>query len=314
MKTYKLLKGGLLAVCALMMFSCSDNDETPMPKEEKTITAIVSSDGDFSMLKAAVVRAGLANTLDGTGPFTVFAPTNAAFQKAGFNNEASIAAVPVETLKSILLYHTVASKASAASLPMASNTAVKTVQGADIYITKNAGGVYVNGAMVTKADISAKNGLIHVIDNVLMPPAGNIVQVLSSKPDYSFLVAAVLRASQGSVNVKGALEANGPLTVFAPTNQAFMQAGFATLQAVQAADPATLTSILTGHVVEGRIFSNAVQNNLSVKTLAQNNIIFGVGNSVTVKGNGNTTPATITSVNLTTSNGVIHTIDKVLLP
>ncbi|WP_164111637.1 MULTISPECIES: fasciclin domain-containing protein [Sphingobacterium] len=314
MKTFNLFKSGLLAVCALMMVSCSDKEDSPNPQEEKTITAIVSSDNNFSILKAAVVRAGLAATLDGTGPFTVFAPTNAAFQKAGFSNEASIATVPVETLKSILLYHTVATKATAGSLPTASNTAVKTVQGADIYVTKSAAGVYVNGAMVTKADVTAKNGVIHVIDNVLMPPTGNIVQVLSGKPDYSFLVAAVVRASQGAVNVKAVLEANGPLTVFAPTNQAFIQAGFASVQAVQAADPATLTSILTGHVVEGRIFSNAVQNNLSVKTLAQNNIVFGVGSSVTVKGNGNTTAATVTSVNLTTTNGVIHTIDKVLLP
>jgi len=313
MKTIKLFKGALLVAMSLLFVSCSDDDPVK-PVEEKTIVEIVNTNSDFSILRAAIVRAGLVSTLQGEGTFTVFAPNNAAFQKAGFANESSIEAVPIETLKSILLYHTLGSVASASSLPTAVNTPVKTIEGTNVYVTKSSNGVFVNGAAVGTADVNAKNGIIHVIDNVLMPATGNIVEVLIDKPDFSFLVTAVIRASQGALNVKNALEGVGPFTVFAPNNQAFIAAGFATTQALEDADPATLTNILTGHVVEGLVFSNAIQNNMIATALGEQNITFSIGNAVTVKGTGNTTAANIVAVNELTTNGVIHVIDKVLLP
>lgn len=191
---------------------------------------------------------------------------------------------------------------------------METVEGTNIYVSKNASGVFVNGAAVVSADVKAKNGIIHVIDNVLMPSTGDIVEALIGKTDYSFLVTAVVRASQGAVNVKEVLEAEGPYTVFAPNNQAFIDAGFTSTQAIEAADPAALTTILTSHVLSGRVFSNAIQNNMTATTLAQNTITFNIGSNVTVKGAGNTVAPNIVTVNEVTDNGVIHFIDKVILP
>ncbi len=133
---------------------------------------------------------------------------------------------------------------------------MKTSADINVYITKNATGVFVNGASVTQADVAASNGVIHVINTVLMPPMGNIVEVAQANPNFSLLVAAVLRASQGSTNVAQVLAGAGPLTVFAPTNQAFINAGFANAAAIQAADPEVLKNILTYHVIAARVFSS----------------------------------------------------------
>lgn len=302
-----------MAFMAVALSSCSKDDEV-MPKTDQTIVEIVSENNNFSMLRAAVVRAGLAATLNGSGPFTVFAPTNDAFKAAGFATEASINEVPVETLQSILLYHVLASQVNASAIPTGVNTEVETAGEEDIFITKGEAGVSVNGARVTQADVMARNGVIHVIDRVLMPPMGDIVETLAGNSQFSLLVAAVLRASEGGTNVRAVLEGDGPFTVFAPTNQAFINAGFASEQAIRAASPAALTSILTYHVVQSHVFSSALRNGLSVDALMGGPLTFTVGGGAAIKGTSNTTASNITTADMVTDNGVIHVIDQVLLP
>lgn len=305
------LLASVLVMLPLFFFaSCKDDDE----EEEatpNTITDVVVNGSDFSILEAALIRAGLDDDLRG-GTLTVFAPTDAAFQAAGLT-AAAINQTDVATLQAILQYHVVTGRQSAGSLPTAVNTAVETLGGEDIYVTKNASGVSVNGAVVTSADVSASNGVIHVIDKVLMPPSGNIVQVAQGNPNLSLLVAAVLRASQGSTNVAQVLSGNGPLTVFAPTNQAFIDAGFPNEAAINQADPATLTNILTYHVVGARVFSTNLTNG-PVTTVQGSNVTVAVGNTVTVRGTSNTAASTVTAANIVTTNGVVHVIDRVLLP
>lgn len=309
-----ILSHGLLAVITAVAFtSCNDNDDV-IPETGKTIVELVVETNEFSILEAAVVRAGLVETLSADGPFTVFAPTNDAFRAAGFADEASLQAVPVETLQSILLYHVLASSATASSIPSATNTEIETVGGSDVYVTKSNAGVFVNGGKVTQADVMATNGVIHGIDKVLMPPMGDVVETLAGNSDFSLLVAAVVRASQGTVNVKEALEGDGPLSVFAPTNQAFMDAGFATAEAIQAADPATLTSILTYHVVAGQVFSNSLTDGMNAATVNGGDLTFSLGGGAAVKGSGNATASKITGADMVVDNGVIHIIDQVLLP
>lgn len=312
MKT-QLVKGVMMAFLAVAVTSCSNDDEV-IPQTDQTIVEIVSENNNFSMLRAAVVRAGLAATLNGSGPFTVFAPSNDAFKAAGFATEASINEVPVETLRSILLYHVLPSKVNASTIPTASNTAVETAGEEDVFITKSDAGVFVNGAKVTQADVMASNGVIHVIDKVLMPPAGDIVETLVGDSRFSLLVAAVLRASEGGTNVRAVLEGDGPFTVFAPTNQAFVNAGFANEQAIRAASPAALTSILTYHVIQSRVFSSALRNGLSVDALMGGPLTFNISGGATVKGTSNATASKITAADMVTDNGVIHVIDQVLLP
>lgn len=304
----------ILTVASTVLISaCSKDDDDEMAGDQ-TITDIVVSNNSFSLLETALVQAGLTGVLDGNGPFTVFAPNNEAFVAAGLDTEAKIKAVPVETLKQILLYHVVGQRVPSSGIASASNSPVKTAADLDVFVTKNAAGVFVNGASVVQADVVARNGVIHVINTVLMPPMGNIVQVAQGNPNFSMLVAAVLRASQGSTNVAQVLSGQGPLTVFAPTNQAFMNAGFADVAAIQAADPAVLTSILTYHVVGARVFSSDLAEGARPATVNGGTLTISLAGGAKVKGNKNTTASMISPANMVTTNGVIHVVDQVLLP
>lgn len=302
----------VLGTAMFTLASCDDDDAT-MPVESSTITEMVVANPNFSLLEAAVVKAGLAETLAGNGPYTVFAPDNAAFEASGITS-ATIQSLSAETLREILLYHTVSGRVMAANVPAGPNAAVETANNDPFYLTKNNAGVFVNGTKVKQADVAADNGVIHVISKVLMPAAGNIVEVASENDNLSFLVAAVVRASEGDTDVAAALSSAGPLTVFAPTNQAFIAAGFPSIQAIQAADPNTLASILTYHVIAARVFSSDLVNGADVTTVNGGTVEIGLGNTATVKGNGNTAPSTITAVDILTSNGVVHLVDSVLLP
>ncbi len=313
MKTLKNYWSVLLLLTATLGFTACQKDKAP-PQPAKTITQIVVESPNFSLLRAAVVHAGLAETLNGAGPFTVFAPTNEAFAAAGFANEAAINAVPVETLRTVLLYHVLGQRVAAAAIAEGTNTAVGTLAEVDFYVTKSGNSVSVNGANVVQADVIASNGIIHAVDKVIVPPAGNVVAALVGDDNFSLLVAAVLHASTGSTNVAEVLSGNGPFTVFAPTNAAFTDAGLGTEAAIQALAPDALLSILTYHVVSGRVFSTNLINGAAPETLNGGTVMIGIGSDVTVTGDGNTSASKVTQADWATTNGVIHVIDQVLLP
>lgn len=295
----------------LLFFTSCDKDETN--DSPKTITDIATANSNFTLLESAVVKANLAATLSSAGPFTVFAPDDAAFNGSGITSSV-IGSLSADQLKDILLYHTLDSKVMAANVPAGPNAAVTTAGGGTLYVTKNSNGVFVNGWKVTSADIAASNGVIHTIERALMPPAGNLVEVAQTSSDLTYLVAAVLRASQGSTNVAEVLSSDGAYTVFAPTNQAFINAGFPTIASIEAADPNTLASILTYHVIAARAFSSDLSDGQNLTTVNEGAIKVALGSNATVKGNSNTSASNITAVNIMATNGVVHVIDQVLLP
>lgn len=291
--------------------SCKKDNDV---QENLSIADIVAADDNFSLLETALNHAQLTGTLKGEGNFTVFAPNNAAFAAAGLDTDAKITAMSAETLKQILLYHVLPNRTPASAIPTASNTAVATSANANVFVTKNANGVFVNGATVLTADVNAKNGVVHIINRVLMPASGNIVQAAQANANFSFLVAAITRASQGSTNVAQVLSGTGPFTVFAPTNQAFINAGFTTIASIQAASPATLTNILTYHVIAGRVLSSDLTEGAMPTTVQGGKVTISLTGGAKVRGLGNTTSSNITTTNVITTNGVIHAIDQVLLP
>lgn len=304
--------GVLLASAMLLTLSSCNNDDDDAQPAQQNITDLVVSNSDFSLLEAAVIRAGLADALR-SGTLTVFAPTNAAFQAAGFANEAAINAAPVATLQAVLQYHVVGQRLGASDIATAANTEVKTLSNGTLYVTKNDAGVSVNGARVTQADLAAANGVIHVIDKVLMPATQTIVQIAQGNPNLSLLVAAVTRAGAPVAN---ALSAAGPLTVLAPTNAAFQAAGFADAAAINAAPVQTLTNILTYHVIPARAFSTNLTNGASLTTAQGGQLRANVSTSaVSFLGTGNNNQAAnVVNANILATNGVIHVIDRVLLP
>lgn len=304
---------GLMASAILLFGSACKKSSNNPSTNQQTITTIVSNNANFSLLKTAVVKANLATTLNGTGPFTVFAPSDTAFSGSGITASVINTLTPSQ-LNTLLLYHTIPANIPAANVPAGPNAKVITASGDSVFVTKNANGVFVNGIPVTQADIMASNGVIHAIARVLIPPIGNIVQVAQSDTTFSYLVAAVLRASQGSVNVAAVLSGPGPFTVFAPTNAAFRAAGFATVNDINNADPATLTSILTYHVIAARVFSSDLTQGAQPTTLNSEKLTISLTGGATVKGNGNTVASNIIAANIMATNGVVHVIDRVLLP
>jgi uncharacterized surface protein with fasciclin (FAS1) repeats len=311
----KVITVSAAAVLFLTILSaCSKSDNTTMPPaSSNTITDIVSANSSFSLLKSAVVKAGLATTLSGTGPFTVFAPSDTAFTGSGITS-AVISSLSGSQLSAILLYHTLPAKIMAADVPAGPNAKVVTAGGDSVFVTKNASGVFVNGIPVTQADIAADNGVIHAIARVLLPPASNLVQVAQADTALTYLVAAVLRASTGSTNVADVLSSGGIFTVFAPTNDAFRAAGFPTIASINTADPNTLTSILTYHVLSGRAFSSDLTEGAKPATLNGATVTISLAGGATVKGNSNSSKSNIMATNIMASNGVVHKIDQVLLP
>jgi uncharacterized surface protein with fasciclin (FAS1) repeats len=315
--SFTRLKALSLSLVAVLLFSACDK-MPPLPDKEdpKTIFETIATDKRFQLLTAAVAKAGLIQTLnDKKANLTLFAPTDDAFKAAGFRTAGDLAKVPEDALKALLLYHVLGTEVKSSQVPQAANTEVNTVANKPIFVTRNSSNrVFVNGVSVIQKDLDCTNGVIHVLNRVLLPATGTIVQTAIGNPNLSYLVAAVLRASQGAVNVAEVLSSAGPFTVFAPTNNAFMQAGFPTIASLQAADPAVLTPILTYHVIPARVFSSDLVNNSTPGTVNGGTVTITLTGGAKVKGNNNTVPSNIIATDILATNGVVHVIDRVLLP
>ncbi|TPV34876.1 fasciclin domain-containing protein [Paucihalobacter ruber] len=273
----------------------SDNESTQSRMNRPT----------FRTLNVALARTGLAGTVS-SNRLTVFAPTDAAFEKYGLNQRNIVSTLGVETLRSILLYHAVAGTVFSGDLP--SNGFVATLNGASVEVNVGSS-VTINDATVVIADIEARNGVIHAIDDVLFPPTQNLVELASSfDPEFSVLLAAAIKAELAAT-----LANDGPFTVFAPTNQAFMNLlGVNTVQeaidAVNGLAPEDLAPILLYHVVPGRVFSTDLSSG-PVETL---NGSFDLDlETLTIDGNAMLVPSLL---NVQATNGVIHVINSVLIP
>ena len=263
-----------------------------------SIIDVAASVGTFETLLAAVDAAGLTSTLDEGGPFTVLAPTDDAFAALP---DGTIEALldDTDTLTDILLYHVVDGTVPAADVQAFS--LVPTLQGSDVKVTVD-GDVFLNDAQVTAADVMANNGIIHVIDTVLIPP-GSITDIAVADPNFSTLVTALTAADLATT-----LDGDGPFTVFAPTNAAFDALPAGTLDSLLEDIPA-LTDVLLFHVTDDKLVASDV---ISADLVA---MLSGDSAPVT-ETNGqffiDDSPISITDI--PASNGVIHVIDAVMIP
>ena len=259
--------------------------------------------GAHDSLVAALSHAGLVSALQADGPFTVFAPTDDAFAAAGIDLSTFDTDDENATLSDILLYHVVSG--AVASSDVTDGMSAVALNGDDLTFTVSDGSVMVNDATVTSADVMASNGIIHVIDKVLMPPAdlGDIPTVAQGTGIHTSLVAAVVQAE-----LLTTLQGDGPFTVFAPTDDAFAAAGIDLAALDNEEGKATLTDILLYHVVSGAVPSSAVTDGMSAAAVNGDDLSFAVGEGVMVN------DANVVLADVPASNGVIHVIDKVLMP
>ena len=318
MKAKKILSRffALTAVSALVTLSSCNKDDDPVPATN-TITDVVVNTASYSVLKEAVVKANLGTTLSGTGPFTVFAPDNTAFSNSGITSATVTSLTPTQ-LSDLLLYHTIGSKILAANVPAGPNAKVVTAGGDSVFVTKNSSGVYVNGIKVAEADIAADNGVIHRLSKALNKPSGNIVATAQAAGSgLDSLVKAIVRANNapgGDPNLINTLS-TATITVFAPTNAAFTQLlTILGTNDINNIPVPQLLSVLRFHVAGGRAFSSdLVAGPLTM--LAGGATTVNLTGTATIKGNGNGANASnIIATNIMCRNGVVHAIDRVLLP
>lgn len=299
----------MLMVLSLSFVACNKDDDE-QPEDSQNIVEIVTGDAQFSTLASALQRVNLVTVLEGTGPFTVFAPTNAAFNALGVD----LSTISDEDLKEILLYHVIGGAKVAFGQIQDGQTYVTTAAetGPDnnqlsMLIEKANGAVKINGSInVSTPDVDATNGVIHIVDAVIMPL--DVVGHATANSSFSDLVGALGTADGDLVN---ALKATGPFTVFAPVNSAFE----AIATTVAGLSTEQLAKVLTYHVVAGsNVRSPALTDNMEVMTL--NTPAFftvNLGTPVTLTdANGGVSTVLLTDVQAT--NGVIHVIDKVLIP
>jgi transforming growth factor-beta-induced protein len=286
----------VLGVIAPAITGCDDKTELAAPASN--IVQLAQATPDLSTLVSAITAANLATTLSGVGPFTVFAPVNSAFAALPADQRSALLLSANQSiLQKTLTYHVVPGRILASDLT--EGRTLTTVEGTTIRVTL-AGGAKVNNARVITADIQASNGVVHLIDAVLLESL-DIVDVATIR-GFSSLVSAAQTAGLVS-----ALRGNGSgsgLTVFAPTNAAFTALG------ALPSNP-TLAQVLQFHVVAGRALASSLTNNQQLTTL-QGGSLTVLLNPVRIR--GGTKTVNVVATDVPAKNGVIHVIDGVLVP
>ncbi len=297
---------GLAALLACAGFAISatagprPNDNAAPPR---SIVQTAASNESFETLVAAIKAAGLVEALEG-GEFTVFAPTDDAFAKlpAGALNDL-LKPERKARLQEILKYHVVPGRLGGADVGQ--RVALSTLSGQRLDITAKAGGLKIDQSAVQVADIGCTNGVIHVVDTVLIPSKLDIVATADKAGGFETLLKAAKAA--GLVE---ALQAPGPLTVLAPTDEAFAKLGKDTIRdLLKPENKQKLADILKLHVISGRVFSDEALRAANAKTLSGESVNFRLAGGVAMVDG-----ATLIKTDIDATNGVIHVIDSVLLP
>lgn len=272
--------------------------------EGKDIVDTAVGAGSFNTLVAAVKAAGLVDALKSDGPFTVFAPTDDAFKKLPAGTvETLLKPENKDQLIAILKYHVVAGAVGSKDVVKIKNAETLLGQRVDVKVDGN--NVMIDNAKVTAVDIACSNGVIHVIDSVILPASDNIPTTAVKAGNFKTLVAAVKAAGLAE-----ALSGEGPFTVFAPTDAAFAKLPEGTIASLlKPENKDQLVAILKYHVVPGRVYSDQALELGKAKTLQGSPVTIAVKG-----GKAKLNDANLVALDIEASNGVIHVIDSVILP
>ena len=311
----------ILLLTTLFLQSCDKDDDTIITPVTNNIVDIAQSSEDFTSLVAALQKADLVTTLQTEGPFTVLAPTNAAFSTFLLDNGfGSLDEVPTDILTNVLLNHVISGSVASTDLSTGYTNTLATSSASNSPMSlfvDTSNGVRFNGtSSVTTANISADNGIVHVVDAVIGLPS--VVTFAVADPTFSTLVAALTRDDLTTDFVGVLSTATGtspaPFTVFAPTNDAFGSllselsiAGLADI------DEPTLDAVLKNHVVAGaNVLDTDLTDDMTVTTLGGDITANVTGGATLTDSSGRVSD--IIATNIQANNGVIHAINKVILP
>jgi uncharacterized surface protein with fasciclin (FAS1) repeats len=304
-----LRRNALLAAAATLTLAACGGGHHPT----RTLVDVLAADPSTQVLATAIRQAGLDVALAGPGPFTVFAPTDAAFTallaELGITQSQLLADRTL--LTQVLQYHVLNGRVARADVPL--GKAVTPLAGGFFKVEAVASELRVTDgrnrvSRITATDIDGGNGLVHKIDRVLLPADRDIVQTAQALPDFSILVEAVVAA-----DLVATLSGTGPFTVFAPTNAAFAAAltELGLTKAQLLADRPLLTRVLTYHVLAARVLKADVPIGTPITTVQGET--FSVDGTLRIT-DRNGRQAAITATDVLTRNGVIHVIDRVILP
>ncbi|NRB49482.1 MAG: fasciclin domain-containing protein [Saprospiraceae bacterium] len=308
-KNFLMYNFAILMAVSFLFVACNNDDDDTQPQPQ-SIVEIAAADAQFSTLVDALTRVNLVSVLEGAGPFTVFAPTNAAFEALGVD----LSTISDEDLTEILLYHVLGGAEITSGQIAEGQTYVTTAATTgpndnqlSMLIEKAGTAVTINGDIsVSTPDVDATNGVIHIVNKVIMPL--DVVGHAAANSAFTSLVGALGAADGDLVNV---LKGDGPFTVFAPVDDAFA----AIQSTVDGLTTEQLAKVLTYHVVAGaNVRSTDLTNGQVVSTVnTPTTFTVNLGNEVTITdANGDESTVVLTDVQAT--NGVIHVLNKVIIP
>ncbi len=308
-----LTRSSLALSLAAVLVACGSETADAGTPATQNVVQLAQGNPDLSILVEAVVAADLGGTLTAPGPYTVFAPTNAAFAalltELGVTKAQLLADKPL--LTAVLQYHVLGARVAKSQIPL--GKAITPVGGGFFKIDQSGPDLVITDgrnrtARIVATDISASNALVHVVDKVILPANKNIVQTAQALPDFSILVEAVVAADLATT-----LSGAGPFTVFAPTNAAFaaLLTELGVTKAQLLANKPLLTAVLTYHVLGARVLKADVVSGAQPNTAQGENFSISPALVITDK---RARPSNIVTTDVLTSNGVIHVIDRVILP
>lgn len=326
MKTLlKPLAIAFLAIAVMSISSCDDNDDADRIPDADSAFDITVNNPNFTLLNAALVRTNLDEALDGEGNFTVFAPTNTAFENfLDANNFESIDDVPEDLLRSVLLYHVLGTTNTSATIATGYTKTASFNANDNAYdmFINTTDGILINGSTnvdLDQADQIVSNGVVHAVDEVIALPT--VVTLAAANPMFSNLAAALTQEGllPALSNNETTGEVPSPFTVFAPTNAAFQALidadsndGISSIEDILALD--NLSDILLYHVVSGAaVREENITDGLVADPITAGTFVINTTNGVTIT-DGSSTVTNIVTTNVTGTNGVVHAINFVLRP
>ncbi len=286
---------------SLFLFTnCDDHDHDGLDAE--TVYDLVEESNNHKILLTAIKEAGLADVLKNKSlTLTLFAPTDAAFENLPEGVLETLLENPMELLKPVLLYHVVNKVVTSADL--SNGLVIEMADGENTIITTDGNIIVINDAEIIGPDYNAKNGVLHVIDEVLLPPTNNVYDEVASNESLSTLAAAIEAAGLDDALSDGTMT----YTLFAPTDEAFSDLPYGAVEALLS-QPAALSDILLYHVIASDIYSSQLYNTSAITINGADVDIKLEGGKVYVN------DAQVEIADIACTNGVIHIISKVLIP
>lgn len=314
-----------LTILMAVIAGCSKDGDTDAVDNNR-IPQVLTDNFNLSVMNMVLSRSNMRNELLLPGPYTVFAPSDEAFAKAGYNSAAAILGTSQPLVARIAAYHILQGNYDLNKMPFLFNQEIRSY-GGKLYVTRwikdNDTVLTINGSRLLSAGINASNGYVQVLDRMLEPYVHEkLADAIASEATLTLFHQAVQRAGLSEM-----LSGAGPYTVYAPNNSAMTAMGFATVQAINEADPAVLEAMLRYHIVADRRFVNdyilttgasetttqgMIDNNSVKITLVPDGQRPGAYTGITVKGPGNSTQVNVLRQDIITGNGVLHITDQVL--